>query len=272
MGHSAAYYWKGKHVAAPFFTAVPFGFTAQEMNGWLQYGGGQELWDELYADFNLKPFAAGNTGVQMPGWYNKEINSIADLAGLKIRLPGLGGEVIKRAGAVPVQLPGGELFTALESGVIDAAEWVGPYNDLAFGFHRIAKYYYYPGWHEPGPTLELIINKEMWQELPEDLQAIIQAAAGYTNQKMLDEFTARNSSALIDLKEKHKVQIRRLPDDVMARLKIESDAVLKELVEGNEFASRVYDSFRLFQKNARGYSNIAELAYMNMREKFADQE
>lgn len=268
MGHSAAYYWKGKHVAAPFFTTVPFGFTAQEMNGWLQYGGGQELWDELYAGFNLKPFAAGNTGVQMPGWYNKEINSIADLAGLKIRMPGLGGEVIKRAGAVPVQLPGGELFTALESGVIDAAEWVGPYNDLAFGFHRIAKYYYYPGWHEPGPTLELLINKKMWDELPEDLQAIIRAAAGYSNQKMLDEFTARNSAALIELQSKHKVQLRRLPEDVMARLKIESDAVLKDLVAGNEFAGRVYDSFRSFEKSVRGYNNVAELAYMNAREQF----
>ena len=271
MGHGAAYYWKGKHPAAPFFTAVPFGFTAQEMNGWLQYGGGQELWDELYAGFNLKPFAAGNTGVQMPGWYNKEINSVADLAGLKIRMPGLGGEVIRRAGAVPVQLPGGELFTALESGVIDAAEWVGPYNDLTFGFHRIARFYYYPGWHEPGPTLELIINKAMWDELPEDLQAIIRAAAAFANQTMLDEYTARNNAALVELQDKHKVQLRRLPDDVLARLKQESDAVLEELVAGNEFAGRVYQSFRTFEKGVRNYASVAELAYMNARAALAGE-
>lgn len=269
MGHGAAYYWKGKHPAAPFFTSVPFGLTAQEMNGWLHHGGGQQLWDELYAGFNLKPFAAGNTGTQMPGWYNKEINSVADLAGLKIRMPGLGGEVIRRAGAVPVQLPGGELFTSLESGVIDAAEWVGPYNDLTFGFHRIAKFYYYPGWHEPGPTLELIINKTMWDELPEDLQAIIRAAAMWANQDMLDEYTARNNAALIELQQKHKVQLRRLPDDVLARLKAESDAVLEELVAGNEFAGRVYESFRSFEKGVRNYANVAELSYMNVRNALA---
>jgi TRAP-type mannitol/chloroaromatic compound transport system substrate-binding protein len=194
---------------------------------------------------------------------------VADLAGLKIRMPGLGGEVIKRAGAVPVQLPGGELFTALESGVIDAAEWVGPYNDLTFGFHRIAKFYYYPGWHEPGPTLELIINKTMWDELPEDLQAIIRAAAMWANQDMLDEYTARNNAALIELQQKHKVQLRRLPDDVLARLKAESDAVLEELVAGNEFAGRVYESFRSFEKGVRNYANVAELPYMNARNALA---
>lgn len=272
MGHGAAYYWKGKHVAAPFFTTVPFGFTAQEMNGWLHHGGGQDLWDELYAGFNLKPFAAGNTGTQMPGWYNKEINSMRDLTGLKIRMPGLAGEVLKRAGAVPVQLPGGELFTALESGVIDAAEWVGPYNDLTFGFHRIAKYYYYPGWHEPGPTLELIINKQMWDELPEDLQAIIRAAAAFANQDMLDEYTARNNAALVELQERHKVQLRRLPDDVLARLKQESDAVLAELVQGNEFAGRVYESFLKFDRGVRNYTQVAELSYMNVRAAMAGDQ
>lgn len=269
MGHGAAYYWKGKHPATPFFTSVPFGLTAQEMNGWLHHGGGQQLWDELYAGFNLKPFAAGNTGTQMPGWYNREINSVADLAGLKIRMPGLGGEVIRRAGAVPVQLPGGELFTSLESGVIDAAEWVGPYNDLTFGFHRIAKYLYYPGWHEPGPTLELIINKDMWEALPADLQAIVSTAAAWSNQDMLDEYTARNNAALVELQEKHHVQLRRLPDDVLRRLKLESDAVLQELVADNAFAGRVYESFRAFEKGVRNYATIAELAYMNARQSLA---
>ena len=153
MGHGAAYYWRGKLPAAQMFATVPFGMNAQEMNGWLHHGGGLELWRELYAPFNLVPFAAGNSGVQMAGWFNKEINSLADLQGLKMRIPGLGGEVLARAGGVPVALPGSEVYTALQTGVIDATEWVGPYNDLALSLHTAAKYYYYPGWHEPGPTL-----------------------------------------------------------------------------------------------------------------------
>ncbi|VAW57842.1 TRAP transporter solute receptor, unknown substrate 6, partial [hydrothermal vent metagenome] len=150
MGHGASYYWKGKNEATQFFSAVPFGLTAQEMNGWLYHGGGMELWRELYEPFGLVPAAAGNTGVQMAGWFNKQIKSTADLKGLKMRIPGLGGEVLKRAGGTPVSLPGGEIFTSLKTGAIDATEWVGPYNDLAFGLHKAAKYYYYPGWHEPG--------------------------------------------------------------------------------------------------------------------------
>jgi TRAP-type mannitol/chloroaromatic compound transport system substrate-binding protein len=141
LGHGAAYYWKGKSEAAQFFSAVPFGLTAAEMNAWLYHGGGMELWQETYAPFGLIPMAAGNTGVQMAGWFNREINSLEDLKGLKMRIPGLGGEVLARAGGVPVNMPGGELFTALQSGAIDATEWVGPYNDLAFGFYKAAKYY-----------------------------------------------------------------------------------------------------------------------------------
>lgn len=265
MGHGAAYYWKGKHPAAPFFTAVPFGFTAQEQNGWLSHGGGQELWDELYAGFNLKPFPCGNTGTQMPGWYNREINSVEDLKGLKIRMPGLGGEVIKRLGATPVQLPGGELFTALESGAIDAAEWVGPYNDLTFGFQKIARYYYYPGWHEPGPTLELIINKETWDSLPADMQAVIRAAAAWANQDMLDEYTARNNAALEELINDHGVEVKGLPDDVLAALREASDDVLDELVAGNEFAGKVYESYRSFRDGVQNFTAIAEQAYLNAR-------
>ena len=166
MGHGAGYYWKGKAPEAQFFTTVPFGMTAQEMNGWIHHGGGQALWEEVYAKFGLVPLAAGNTGVQMGGWFNKEINSVADLKGLKMRIPGLGGEVFKRIGGLPVLLPGSELFTALQTGAIDASEWVAPYNDLAFGLHKAAKYYYYPGWHEPGPALELIVRKEAFESLP----------------------------------------------------------------------------------------------------------
>ena len=217
IGHGAAYYWKGKIPASVFFTSVPFGLNAQEMNAWLHYGGGLELWREVYEPFNLIPFAAGNTGVQMAGWFNREIKSMEDIRGLRMRIPGLGGEVISRAGGLAVNIPGGELYTSMQTGVIDATEWVGPYNDLAFGFHQVAKYYYYPGWHEPGPTLELIINKQAYEGLPEDLQAIVEVAARAANQDMLDEYTARNNSALVELVETHGVQVKKLPDDVIDR-------------------------------------------------------
>jgi len=196
MGHGAAYYWKGKSEAAQFFSAVPFGLTAQEMNGWLYSGGGMELWQELYEPFGLIPAAAGNTGVQMAGWFNKQINSPADLKGLKMRIPGLGGEVLKRAGGTPVSLPGGEIFSSLKTGAIDATEWVGPYNDLAFGLHKAAKYYYYPGWQEPGTTLEALINKQAFEELTKDLQSIVLNACKVVNQQMLTEYTTRNQQAL----------------------------------------------------------------------------
>lgn len=267
MGHGAAYYWRGKHPAAPFFTSVPFGMNAQEMNSWLAHGGGQALWDELYAGFNLKPFACGNTGVQMAGWFNREINSISDLRGLKMRIPGIGGSVFRRVGGVPVQLAGGEVFTALQTGVIDAAEWVGPWNDMAFGFQRITKNYYYPGWQEPGPTLELIINREKWQQLPEDLQRVVTVASRAINQDMLDEYTARNNDALNELVEKHDVQLKRLPDDVLAALHQASIEEVEEIAASGEFAKRVRDSYRAFEKKAAAWHAISEQPYYEIRGK-----
>ncbi|MDH4054975.1 MAG: TRAP transporter substrate-binding protein [Gammaproteobacteria bacterium] len=170
MGHGAAYYHKGKVDAAQFFTAIPFGLNYMELNAWIHYGGGLELWRELYAPYNLVPFLCGNTGVQMGGWFNKEINGVEDLKGLKMRIPGLGGDVLRRAGGTPVTLPGAEIFTSLQQGAIDATEWVGPYNDVSFGLHKAARYYYYPGWQEPGPGLECIINQQAWDSLPPDLR------------------------------------------------------------------------------------------------------
>lgn len=265
MGHGAAYYWKGKVPAAVFFTSVPFGLNAQEMNGWLHYGGGLELWREVYAPFNLVPFAGGNSGVQMAGWFNREINSLDDLKGLKMRIPGLGGEVITRAGGESVTIPGGELYTALQTGVIDATEWVGPYNDMAFGFHQIAKYYYYPGWQETGSTLELVINKQAWESLPLDLQAMVETAIRATNQDMLDEYTARNNAALVALVEEHGVQLRRLPDDVLVELHRISDQVLAELTEKDPLAKRVYQSLKAFQDQVTNYHEISEEAYYRAR-------
>jgi len=266
MGHGAAYYWKGKSEAAQFFSAVPFGLTGQEMNGWLYHGGGMELWEEVYAPFNLVPAAAGNTGVQMGGWFNKEINSLADLEGLKMRIPGLGGEVLKRAGGTPVNLPGGELYTSLQSGNIDATEWVGPYNDLAFGLYKIAKYYYYPGWHEPGTTLEAMINKEAFEELPGDLQSIVLNACKVVNLDMLSEYTARNNQALKTLVEKHKVDLRRYPDDVLKKLRNLSDDVVAEVAEQDKMSKKVYESFKKFRDQAMEWHRISEQTYMAARE------
>ena len=266
MGHGAAYYWRGKNPAAAMFATVPFGMTAQEMNGWLRYGGGLALWRELYGKFSVVPFAAGNSGVQMAGWFNKEINSIEDLQGLKMRIPGIGGEVLSRAGGVPVVLPGGEIFTALQTGVIDATEWVGPYNDLAFSLHTAAKYYYYPGWHEPGPTLEAFVNKDAWEALPRDLQAMIEVATQAINEDMLSEFTARNNAALDTLINEHGVQLRRLPDDVIAALRASSEEVVAEIAEADPLAKRVYDSYMAYLEDVRRYHSISEQAYMNLRE------
>ena len=265
-GHGAAYYWKGKLPSSIFFTTAPFGMTAQEMNGWLYHGGGIELWREAYAPFNLVPFAGGNTGVQMAGWFNKEINSVADLKGLKMRIPGSGGEVLNSLGGTSVTLPGGELYTSLQTGVIDATEWVAPFNDLAFGFHEVARYYYYPGWHEPGSTLELIINKSAYEALPDDLQAIVEVAARYANADMLDEYTARNNHALNELVDKHGVQLRQLPDDVMRALHSTSDAYLEELSQTDELTGRVYASWKQFMENAKNYHHISEQAYINGRD------
>jgi TRAP-type mannitol/chloroaromatic compound transport system substrate-binding protein len=265
MGHGASYYWTGKTKAAAFFTSVPFGLNAQEMNGWLHYGGGLELWRELYEPFNLVPFAAGSTGVQMAGWFNREINSMDDIKGLKMRIPGLGGDVITRAGGVSVTMPGGELYTSMQTGVIDATEWVGPYNDLAFGFHQVAKYYYYPGWHEPGPILELIVNKDAYASLPKDLQAIVEGAARAVNQDMLDEYTARNNSALVELVETHGVDVRKLPDDVIVELRRLSAEVVEELAADSEISRRIAESVKAFQKQAMTYHEISEEAYYRAR-------
>ena len=266
MGHGAAYYWKGKSEAAQFFAAVPYGLNAQEMNSWLYHGGGLALWEQIYDRFNLVPAAAGNTGVQMGGWFNKEINSLNDLKGLKMRIPGLGGEVLNRLGGTPVNLPGGELYTSLQSGAIDATEWVGPYNDLAFGLYKAAKYYYYPGWHEPGTTLEAMINKEAFNKLPKDLQSIVLNACKVANQDMLAEYTARNNAALHTLVNKHKVDIRQFPDDVLAKLRQLSDEVVAEVAAKDKLTKQVYESFQTFRDQVMDWHKISEQSYLRARE------
>jgi TRAP-type mannitol/chloroaromatic compound transport system substrate-binding protein len=266
MGHGAAYYWKGKAPAAQFFSTMPFGMNAQEFNGWIYHGDGQALWDEVYQPFGVLGRPAGNTGVQMGGWFNKEINSLEDLKGLKMRIPGLGGEVLKRLGGTPVNLPGGELFTALTSGTIDATEWVGPYNDLAFGLYKAAKYYYYPGFHEPGTCLEALINRKAYEGLPKDLQSIVMNACKVANQDMLAEYTARNPVAMKQLLEEHGVKLRPFPVDVLQQLRKVSAEVVAEVAAEDALSRKAYDSYTSFLQAVRGFTDVSELAYLQARD------
>ena len=266
MGHGAAYYWRGKVPIGQVFATVPFGMTAQEMNGWLHHGGGIELWRELYEPFGLVPLAAGNSGVQMAGWFNREIRSLDDIRGLKMRIPGLGGAVFQQSGGIAVAMPGSEMYTSMQTGVIDATEWVGPYNDLAFGLHEVGKYYYYPGWHEPGTTLEAIVNADAWRLLPTDLQSILEIATRAINQDVLDEFTARNNAALKILVEEHGVELRRLPDDVIREFAEISQKLVAEMAGDDPLSNRILKSYKDFAENVREYHAISEQAYINARD------
>ncbi|MBI4183789.1 MAG: TRAP transporter substrate-binding protein [Proteobacteria bacterium] len=265
MGHGAPYYWKGKANASQFLSGIPFGFTAQEQNAWYQYGGGQQLADRIYKELGCKFFVSGNTGCQMGGWFNKEINSAADLKGLKMRIPGLGGEVVKAAGGTPVNLAGGDIAPALQSGAIDATEWVGPYNDLAFGFYKNAKYYYYPGWHEPSGVLDNFVNLKAWESLPADLKALVEAANAAANLIVLDEFVARNNDSLEVLRSKHNVQLRAFPNDALNELGRLSGEVLIDQAKKDKLSQETFDSILAFRKTAIAWSNLSERAYLAAR-------
>ena len=265
IGHTGAYYWQGKIPGTPFFSTIPFGLTGTEMDAWLAYGGGKELWQEIYAPFNLIPMRGGNSGTQMFGWFNKEINSLEDLQGLKMRIPGLGGEVFSRAGGTPVTMQVSEVFTAMQTGALDATEFVSPYNDMAAGYHTVADYYYYPGWHEPGSTLEAIFNKSAFEALPEDLQEILKAGTEVMNQLLMDELTAKNNEALRVLVEEEGVELRKLPDDVLIELRRISDEVVSELADTDETTRRIYESYKSFQAGVENYHNISEEAFIEAR-------
>jgi len=265
MYHSAEYYWGKTHSAFNFFTSVPFGLTANEMNAWLYYGGGQELWDELSAGYNLKCFAAGNTGGQMGGWFKKKISTINDYKGLKIRMPGLGGEILKRIGARALFLPGPEIYPSLKSGAIDATEWIGPWNDLDYEFYKVTKYYYYPGFHEPGSTLSCGLNKDVWDDLTADHKAIIAAACGAENTRMLSEYTAKNATALHTLVNKHKVDLRRQPKVVLSAIAKAADEVVANAGASDDLAKRVYKSYMTFRKDVSGWTSVSETAFAAAR-------
>ena len=257
----ASYYWAGKSAAAQWFSAVPFGLNAQGMNAWLYAGGGLQLWEETYAPFNLVPRPCGNTGLQIGGWFNKEINSVADFKGLKMRIPGLGGKVIKKVGGTPVLLPGGEIFTSLERGVIDATEFIGPLHDMRMGFHKAAKYYYTPGWHEPGTVLEVFFNKQAYEKLPKNLQGALDAAAAENNIWMLAEFDAQNGQAMHTLLNEHKVQLRQFSESTLAELRKVAMEVREEEAAKDAQAQKVHLAFNAFQDRVGAWSSISERVY-----------
>lgn len=265
MGHGAPYYWKGKEPATQFIASMPFGLNVNEQNAWVQFGGGQELADKVYRNLGCKFFASGNTGVQAGGWFNKEINSLEDYKGLKMRIPGLGGEVVKAAGGNVVNLPGGEIPPALQSGAIDATEWVGPYNDLAFGLYKSAKFYYYPGWHEPATLLDNFINLTAWESLDSELQAIIATANAYANQYVLGEFIANNNAALNTLRDEHGVILKKFPDSVLDGLGALSGDVLRDLSEQNTLSQEVMNSILDFRAQSISYGKFSEQAFYNAR-------
>jgi TRAP-type mannitol/chloroaromatic compound transport system substrate-binding protein len=271
MGQGAPYFWKGKVPAAQLLATVPFGMSAEQINAWFLYGGGMELWREAYAPFNVVPVLGGNTGPQMGGWFNKEINSLADLKGLKIRVPGLGGEVYSRAGATTVNLPGPEIYPALQAGTIDATDWIAPYNDLAFGLHKAARYYYWPGWHEPSGTIEVLFNRQALEQLPADLRAIVIAAAQASGAQLLADFTANNHRALQSLIEDHQVQLREFPPQVLERFRQLTKEVVAELVDSDPLAARIYQSQQAFLQQAKAWEKISTQSLMAARTNTTDQ-
>lgn len=263
--NGAEYYWQGKSVGFSFFTAVPFGMTANELTAWMYHGGGQELWDELSGQFNLKGFLSANTGVQMGGWFNKQITTLEDLKGLRIRMPGLGGEVLRQLGAAAISLPGPDIYQALQSGAIDATEWVGPWNDLAQGFYKVTQYYYWPGFHEPGAGLATVFNKDIWESFTPAQQAIIQQVCHTEHDYTLAEFNRNNSAALTTLINKHGVILERFPDDAFGAVRDASQTVLQQAAQESEIAGRIYASFTENLQNSINWTRISEEAYVNIR-------
>jgi TRAP-type mannitol/chloroaromatic compound transport system substrate-binding protein len=263
--HAADYYWKGKHPGWAYFTAVPFGLTYTEMNAWIRFGGGQELWDELAGEYGLKNLMCGNTGVQMGGWFRKEMNSADDFKGLKMRIPGLGGDVLAKLGASPVSLPGGQIYENLISGAIDATEWVGPWNDEAMKFYEAAKYYYYPGMHEPGPMLAAGINKDFWEGLSASDKVLVEAAASMENDVMMAEFNANNGSSLAKLINEQGVQLKKFSDDIYDSFGEASEEVFAETVEHSDLANRIHESFLAARADIGAWQKIADQEYLRQR-------
>lgn len=258
-GHSASYYYVGKNKAFAFDTSIPFGLTARQQNAWLYQGGGLALLREFFKGYNIINFPGGNTGTQMGGWFRKEVKSLADLKGLKMRIPGIGGEILARLGVVPQTIAGGDIYPALEKGTIDATEWVGPYDDEKLGFHKIAQHYYYPGFWEPGPTLSFYVNIGEWNKLPKHYQAAFEIAAAEANLSMLAAYDARNPPALLRLLQQG-VKLHPFPADVMAEAQKQAFQLYDEEAAKNPAFKKIYGSWLAFRKQQHAWFNLAERA------------
>ena len=256
-GHTCGYYYHGKNKAFSLDTTIPFGLNARQMNAWCYYGEGLTLLREFFAKYNIVNFPGGNTGTQMGGWFRKEIQSMENLKGLKIRIPGFGAEVFLALGAVPQLLPGPEIYPALERGAIDAAEWVGPYDDEKLGFYKVAKFCYYPSWWEPGPMISFYVNKEQWEKLPKAYQAAFETAAAEANVRMMANYDAKNPPAIQRLAQ-NGTQLKRFPDDVMKAAYTAALKIYAEESEKNPEFKKLYDSMRTFQQLSDIWMGLAE--------------
>jgi TRAP-type mannitol/chloroaromatic compound transport system substrate-binding protein len=266
MGHTASFYWQGKMPAAVYFTTVPFGLTPAEHVAWVEAGGGQALWDELYKPFGVKPFMGGNTGVCMGGWFRRDIKSLDDAKGLKIRSLGLGGEVYRRLGATPQTTPPAEILTSLQSGVLDAAEFVGPGTDISLGLYRVAPAYYYPGFNKPNGTGECIVSLRAWESLDAELKAIVTHACAVEANFALSEMERLNLEALAALTGRHNVQLRAFPADLIAAARKISADVLAELAARGDTARKVHDSYLAFRERTAPWSRVSIKAVLEARE------
>ncbi|QEL12436.1 TRAP transporter substrate-binding protein [Kushneria phosphatilytica] len=263
MNWGNAYFWAGRSFAAQYFTAVPFGMDVMTVNAWLYHGGGQALWDEVYADFGLKALPAGNTGMQMTGWFKKPLEGLESFKGLRMRIPGLAGKVYEQLGVNVKVLPGGEIFPALERGVIDAAEFVGPYLDRQLGLQNAASHYYTPGWHEPSNVSELLINKAAWQQLPDDLKAVVQNCAAACNEISFAWCNANNAAALNDLTQNQGVTVHQLPEGVLPKLReLTMDTLSTHAAEDQQVA-KVHKAYFDFKKQAKGWLDVSEKVVLN---------
>ncbi|WP_027856104.1 TRAP transporter substrate-binding protein [Marinobacterium jannaschii] len=263
LGHSASYYWKGKVPNTLFFTTMPFGMTAPEQYGWFYHGGGMELMNKVYDKYNLLSFPGGNTGNQMGGWFQKEVKSLDDLQGLKMRIPGFAGEVLAKLGAKPTNIPAGELYTALERRTIDALEWVGPSLDLRMGFHKIAPYYY-TGWHEPATELQFLVNKRTWKKLPEDLQEVLRVAMRTAAYDMyIQSYHASGENLAKILTEYPDIQVKSFPADVVQAMREANQSLLAEKAAADPLAGEILKSQAAYLKQARLWTDISDKAYLN---------
>ena len=263
--HSAEYYYQGKALGYNFFASVPFGLIPAEIDAWIHHGGGQALWDDLSADFSVKPFVCGNSGSQMGGWFKEPVTSLDAFKGLRMRMPGLGGRVIDALGGTSLTLAGSEIMPALQAGTIDATEWVGPWNDLAFGFYKVVKFYHYPGFHETGTVLSSGINRGVWDSMTATEQAIVENAAVAENNYDLAEFNANNASALSTLLNDHGVELVEFSDDLFQGMGEAARDVLSTVAATDAQTQKIYDSFMSFRKDVIGWSKLSDQTYMNKR-------